>query len=94
MTPTDMNSMFQLGTSAVQMTSAMRQRQKANRIAILDGALREVIEGRGPAAAEPDQTEIRPEVDRAASDGNGDGDEDRGHPALATPATPAAAGGG
>ena len=42
MTPTDMNSMFQLGTSAVQMTSAMRQRQKANRIAILDGALREV----------------------------------------------------
>jgi hypothetical protein len=42
MTPTDMNSMFQLGTSAVQMTTAMRQRQKANRLAILDGALRDV----------------------------------------------------
>jgi hypothetical protein len=42
MSPTDMNSMFQLGATAFQMTSAMRQKQKANRLAIVDGALHAV----------------------------------------------------
>ena len=37
-----MNSMFQLGASAMQMTSAMRQKQKSNRLAIVDGALHEI----------------------------------------------------
>lgn len=42
MSPTDMNSMFQLGASAMQMSSAIRQKQKANRLAIADGALHEI----------------------------------------------------
>lgn len=38
----DLSSMFQLGTSAMQMTSAMRQKQKAERLSIVDGTLREI----------------------------------------------------
>jgi len=37
-----MNSMFQLGASAMQVTNAMRQKQKSNRLTIVDGALHEV----------------------------------------------------